>query len=289
MRRVYGLDERASTLVRSGDDLAILAREGRAVQVVELGGTLFFGSAYRIFDRVRRLLPGAAPSAIVLDFTRVVGGDSSTTAILARMRRLLAMHDISLTVSGAAPSLVHLMRIAGAIRSTDAVHVSTDAALEASEFAILARFSRDTSGTPKSDWLTETLGDARLATTLLPHLVAGTLEPGAYLCRQGEPTTSLLFIERGRVAVTVGAGTDERTVRVFGPRTITGEHGFVLARPRTANLRVEEAARVWSLERDDFERLREVEPGLVIALLERIVGLQSERLAFATRQNAALA
>ncbi len=289
VRRVYGLDERTSTLVRSGEDLAILARNGRGVQVVELGGTLFFGSAYRILDRVRRLLPDSNPSAIILDFTRVVGGDSSTTAILARMRRLLGAHDIALSVAGADASLAHLMRASGALHSSDAMHTSLNDALETAERAILAHSAGAKREVASSDWLAETLGEERLATALLPHLIAKDHAPGDYLCRQGEPTTSLLFIESGRVAVTVGTGTDERTVRVFGPRTLTGEHGFVLARPRTANLRVEQAASVWSLERDDFERLRGAEPDLMIALLEHIIGLQSERLAFATRQNAALA
>ena len=77
--------------------------------------------------------------------------------------------------------------------------------------------------------------------------------------------------------------------RIFGPHTIAGENGFVLLLPRTASLKVEEEAYVWSLSREAFEQIRSHQPELAIALLRSIIKLQSERLAFATRQNVALA
>ena len=288
VRRAYGVDQRMSSLVRPVDERAILARDGGAVQIVELNGTLFFGSAYRILDRVRHLLSSPTLKTVVLDFTRVVGGDSSTCAILARMRRLLAARDVSLAIAGANPALVRLLRASGAFAEDDAVFATTDAALEAGETAILLRADNRVAA-PAEDWLTETLGNATLAGTLIPHLSRAEYRPGTYLCREGEPTTTLLFIERGRVAVTVGANASERVVRVFGRATLTGEQGFILNKPRAANLRVEQAAVVWSLGRVEFDRLRSQEPDVVFVLLEHIIALQAERLAFATRQNAALA
>ena len=136
-------------------------------------------------------------------------------------------------------------------------------------------------------WLADALGDAGRARALIGAMICHDQAPGSYLCREGEPTTTLLFIESGRVAVMVGEPAV--CVRVFGPHTIAGEHGFVLGLPRTASLKVEEPARVWSLDRPRFDRLQADDPALVIALMRDIVRLQSERLAFATRQNAALA
>ena len=290
VRRVYGLDMRASPLVRPREELAVLARDGNKVRFIELNGTLFFGSAYQMLSHLRRMIADAPPAQVVVDFTRVIGGDASTSALLARMRRLLADRGIGFAIAGARPALVAQLRSSGALNPDDIAYASRDEALEAKEAFILANFSQDESGPePLADWLTEALGQPELAQALLPYLSGADYAPGDYLCREGEPTTTLIFIESGRVAVTVGSTDAEMIVRVFGPRTMAGEHGFVLRQPRTANLRVEQAARVWSLERRDFDVLSAQQPALVIALLEDIVKLQSERLAFATRQNAVLA
>jgi CRP-like cAMP-binding protein len=91
------------------------------------------------------------------------------------------------------------------------------------------------------------------------------------------------------VAVTIGSGAGEFTVRIFGPHTIAGEQGFVLGMPRSANLKVEEAARVWVLERPTYDHLLDSEAQLIVSLLRDIVRLQAERLAYSTREAAALA
>ena len=77
-------------------------------------------------------------------------------------------------------------------------------------------------------------------------------------------------------------------VRVFGPHTVVGEIAFVLSVPRTASLRVDENAVVWSLDRQAFGQLTKTQPTLTLALVEHALRIQAERLAFATRQIAAL-
>jgi CRP-like cAMP-binding protein len=83
-------------------------------------------------------------------------------------------------------------------------------------------------------------------------------------------------------------GAEKKRVRVFGPQTLIGEIAFMLHVPRTASLRVDEDTIVWSLERRVFSELVLNRPKLVMALLQDVVRLQAERLAFATRQIAAL-
>ncbi len=58
--------------------------------------------------------------------------------------------------------------------------------------------------------------------------------------------------------------------------------------PRTVSLRVDEDAVAWSLDRRAFGELMLNHPRLVMALLQDVVRPQAERLAFATRQIAAL-
>ena len=289
VRRSYGLDQRASPLVRPSEELAILSNQGRTVRFVELNGTLFFGSAYQILLRVKQLIAVDQPRLIVLDLSSVLGCDSSTTATLARMRRLLAKQSVDFAVAGGDPRIVNLLKTSGSLQPGDVVYATRDQALEAAEAIVLTDVDQSRlSPRELEDWLAESLGSAEFARRLLPELECDDYEPGFYICRQGDPTDTLLFIEKGRVSVMIGPQEAETCARIFGPHTIAGEHAFVLRLPRSASLKVEKTARVWKLAREKFDRLQVEDPNLVIALLRDVVRLQSERLAFATRQNATL-
>jgi len=99
----------------------------------------------------------------------------------------------------------------------------------------------------------------------------------------------LLFIERGSVSVLVDRPQgDPMRIRVFGPHTMIGEIGFFLETPRTASLKAEDGTIVWSLGREAFRDLASRRPDIVLALVTYIVRIQSERLAFTTRQIAVL-
>jgi SulP family sulfate permease len=137
-------------------------------------------------------------------------------------------------------------------------------------------------------WLTQALGCEAHAEKLMPLLERADLPAGTYICRQGDPTDNLIFIERGRVGVMIMVGGKECCARIFGPHTIAGEQGFVLQMPRSASLKVETDATIWSLSRKTYETLAERQSDIVIALMRDIIRLQSERLIFATRQAAAL-
>jgi len=53
IRRHFGLNERPSIVVRSIDEMRILARNGSKVQIIELSGFIFFGSAYWLQRHVK--------------------------------------------------------------------------------------------------------------------------------------------------------------------------------------------------------------------------------------------
>jgi CRP-like cAMP-binding protein len=102
-------------------------------------------------------------------------------------------------------------------------------------------------------------------------------------------TDELYFIEKGQVSAVLEQNVSAPIrVRVFGPRTIVGEIAFVLDVPRTASLRVDEHAIVWSLSRRAFRGLMTMHPNLALALMQAVVRMQAERLSFATRRIAGL-
>jgi SulP family sulfate permease len=290
IRRVYTINERGSALVRSATETAILSREGGSACVVELHGFIFFGSVYQMLNRIRSLVAAGGLRLLILDFNAVTGGDSSTAAVLGRLDRLLKRESILLIFASVSPRVLTLLKSSGTIGSSSHILPDRNAALEFAETFVLAEaHAPQPTSIPLVDWLEQSLGRRDLAQLLASMLEKEDVPAGAYLCRQGEPTDTLLFIETGRVGVMIGSGQQEHCVRVFGPHTIAGEQGFILRQPRTASLKVEQDARIWSLPRETYDRLLQTNTDLVIALMRDIVRVQSERLTFATRQNAALA
>ena len=121
------------------------------------------------------------------------------------------------------------------------------------------------------------------------HLTPAPRDADSYLCRQGDPTDSLIFVERGPVTVILERpGLSPLRVRVFGAHTLVGEIGFFLDVPRSASLAAAPDAVAWALRRGEFEDLKKTRPENLSALFIYIIRLQSERLTFANRQIVAL-
>src|SRR5262249_6333657 len=137
------------------------------------------------------------------------------------------------------------------------------------------------------DWLAEVLGSREHAQSLFDRMTPAKRDADSYLCRQGDPTDSLIFIERGPVSVIV----EQRNLpawraRVFGAYTLVGEVGFFLNAPRSANLLAAPDAIVWSLSRQAFDEFMQAHATETLALTTYVIRLLSERLTFANRQVA---
>ncbi len=290
VKHSFTVDERPSSIVRSPAEMELIAANGGEVHILQLASFIFFGSAYRLQDRIRLLLSQESPRIVIFDFSAVSGIDSSAGSSLLRIEQMLRNHGASHVMVGAAPNIRHEMRDAGALGPDVLEFDRLDAALEFGENAVLAAYGLQAAlDRPLSNWLTEALDGQARAATLIAALEPARYADRGYLCRAGDPTDSLLFIESGRVSVEVEfPGHAPIRQRVFGPNTILGETGFFLDVPRTADLRIEGDATVWALSRDAYGRLSVENPDLTAALLVYTVRIQAERLAFSSRQVAAL-
>jgi SulP family sulfate permease len=289
VHRQFGADERPSSFVRSTDELALLRDQGHTVHIIELASFIFFGSAYRLQEQVAALVATRHPRMVVFDFSSVDRIDSSAGSSLLRISQRLREAGIRHVVSGLSPLVRAVMVEAGALAGVTE-YADLDQALEAGETLLLVEHGFKTAEYPPLvDWFTEALGSAAFARDLIAVLEPAHPVDAEYLCRQGDPTDSLLFVERGRVSVLVDRpGHAPIRHRVFGANTVLGEVGFFLDVPRTADLKQDPGTRVWALSRPAFERLQRDQPALTAALLVYTIRTQAERLSFATRQIAAL-
>ena len=290
IRTICGLDERSSSLVRSEQEMRVLAAHGAQVQVVELRGYVFFGSAYHMREQVKAMLVERRLRMMIFDLTRVVGIDSSAATTMVGMARWLRERGVQQLVVGASSATLQALRESSGFKDEIILLSDLDEALERGENAVLAAYAAESKSiVPFSDWLSSILGNAEFARTLQQHLVKSSFPRGSYVCRQGDPSNDLYFIEEGRLSAVIEANlAAPKRVRVFGRHTQVGEIAFILGVPRTASLRVDEDTVVWSLGRSAFAKLEETHPGLMVALLQHVLRLQAERLSFSTRQITAL-
>ncbi|MDB5395315.1 MAG: putative sulfate transporter conatining a cAMP-binding domain-like [Rhodospirillales bacterium] len=290
VRHGFTLDERPSSLVRSSEEMELIAAHGSEVHILQLASFIFFGSAYHLQERIRTLLSQKSPRMVIFDFSAVSGIDSSAGSSLLRIEEMLRNHGVTHVVVGVSGEIRHVMTDTGALCGGVIGHDSLDVALELGENTLLGVHGLQPADyRPLNDWLADALGGEERAAVLIAALEPAHYADGGHLCRAGDPTDSLLFIERGRVSVEVERpGHTPIRQRVFGANTLLGEIGFFLDVPRTADLRIDGVATVWALGRAAYERLNRDNPDLTAALLTYTVRIQAERLAFSSRQVAAL-
>jgi ABC-type multidrug transport system ATPase subunit/alpha-tubulin suppressor-like RCC1 family protein/CRP-like cAMP-binding protein len=95
--------------------------------------------------------------------------------------------------------------------------------------------------------------------------VAHALKPlsvpsGAIVCREGEPGNEFFLVESGTLAVTLETGTAPHDLALLGPGDFFGEIALLGGRLRTATVRAETDAHLWTLATDEFHALLARQP-----------------------------
>jgi SulP family sulfate permease len=289
----YSFDgsEYRSSLDRSRDDQEVLLAHGGQVQGLNLQSYLFFGSANRLYQHVKRLLQERPECRYLLfDFKLVTGVDSSAAYSFAQIKRIAADLGVELI-------LVHLPAAAEKVlRSSDFVGegVTTipelDHALEWCENEIISQHQglvREEASL--RDWFTRILGSEKDADELIHRCQRIEVEAGEVIVQAGDPADSMHFILEGRVGVMVPAEDGRSTrVRSLGRYTTIGEMGLVSHTPRSATIQAEVDSVLYVLNSHQFDAIKTEDPALSHKLLTYFVSVMAERLTFANRTIAVL-
>jgi SulP family sulfate permease len=280
-----GLEYRSS-LDRGPYELALLADHGGEIQGMALQSYLFFGSANRLYQRVKALLAEQADCRfLIFDFRLVTGIDSSATHSFAQIKQAAAAAGARIVLVNLTPELDRAFRTARFVSDDVIVASNLDRALETCEQQIIEAHRRK-GGDVRSlhAWLSDALGSAEHAEHLAQHCQRLEVASGAVIARQGEAADSMHFILEGRIAIVVDVG-DARTMRVrsLGRHTTIGEMGLITRRPRSATIEAEAASVLYELRADAYDTIKRERPELSQALLGYIVAVMAERLSFANR------
>jgi SulP family sulfate permease len=279
-----------SSLDRSPAELSILAVYGKELQGMALQGYLFFGTANRLYEKVKALIAGQPHCRFLLfDFRLVIGIDSSATHSFTQIKDAVDEKGVRLVLVNLTPELRRAFQ--SILAHTDSVIVVSDLdhALESCENAIIEVHRPDEAGFSLHSWLVDALGSTECADRLSKCCIRLEVQSGEDVARQGERSESMHFILKGRVGIFVSTD-DGREVRVrsLGPHTTIGEMGLMTGRPRSATVRAEVASTLYVLPKDAFREITFQDPTLGQALLRFALETMVERLSVANRTIGAL-
>ena len=278
--------EYRSSLDRSPEELALLAQHGREIQGMALQSYLFFGSANRLYMRVKALLAERGECRFLLfDFRLVTGLDSAATYSFSQIKDAAAEKGARLVLVNLAPDLERLFRVAGFLGEGVKIASTLDKALEHCERQLIAAYKPPASEVHSLRiWLGRALNDPGLAATLAQNCARREFAEGDVIARQGEEARCMHFILEGRVGVFVRQRDGgEIRVRSLGPETTIGEMGLIARKPRSGTLKAEAPSTLYELPLDAYERIRREDPVLGQALLAYVTEVMAERLNFANR------
>ncbi|MBA3654647.1 MAG: cyclic nucleotide-binding domain-containing protein, partial [Actinobacteria bacterium] len=91
-----------------------------------------------------------------------------------------------------------------------------------------------------------------------------TVRKGAIVFREGDTADAMYLVDAGQLEVLRGSAA--RPVALLGAGSVAGELALLLGEPRSATVRAASTCRLWTLTREDLDRLLAAHPALALEL-----------------------
>lgn len=284
---------RRSLRVLSPERTAWLRKHGDAIKLLELDGSLFFGTAEQLWDEVEQRC--AASRVVILDFRRVAEVDASAARMLQRLARSLAAQCRWLVFAGVDTRgdmgrIMASLGLAAEVPRERWLH-DADAALEWAEDHLLAETDAgdDAGRVDLADSLIAQGLDGHEIATLRACVHEQRFAEGEGVFATGDAGDRMYILQEGRVTIRIpldGAGRWRRLVS-FAPGLIFGEMAMLEGKPRSADAVADTPVVVLWLDREAFDALTREHPHLVRKLLYNLSLHIADRLRQATLELSA--
>jgi SulP family sulfate permease len=274
-----------SRVTRRPAQRQFLRSHGSELHILRLQGFIFFGTADRLVDRVRRRLEDRAqrpPRYLLLDFRRVTGIDSTALWGFGRMQQLARSHGVSLVLTDVSDAIRRQFMGSDTLDEAVPIFADLDRGCEWCETMLLASPENADSSSytdPLRQELLRILGHEEVVRNLLAYFERQEVPAGNYLIRQGDKPDVLFLIESGRVTAQLerAAGETARLQTMEGGHVL-GELGFFLGMERTADVIADTPSVVYGLSQQARERMCAHDPAVASAFHQLIVHLLAERV-----------
>lgn len=260
----------------------LLDEHGHRIAIIELEGTVFFGSCDALATRIEELAAEGA-EFILLDMKRVGGVDATGYKVLGqtfqRVRKQGATLAFGHVVREGTAREIHENLLAAGIPEAR-LFDTTDHALEYFEEGLLLKLSADDvhGGGWSVEDFAQALGlDPDEIDDFAGHLNERKYRAGQYVFRRGDDGRSMYFLSSGSADVTIPVPGESRDRRLatFARGTLFGEMALLDGLPRAASVHAVEPLICFELTPDNFDRLRVERPSIAMkvqATIGRILG-----------------
>lgn len=283
--------ELRSNLVRDAEQNTVLNRFGDQTRIFTLQGYLFFGTAGSLYRSVLDSIEGEAHQHVkfvILDFSQVIGVDSSATLNFEKLSQRLAERKIFLLSTGLQASVLEILRRGSHDRYGNAFlmqYPDLDRGMEWCENELLRdnKF-QESHRRGIFERMEETLPDASDSATLATYLKKQDVVAGQLLASIGDQSDSVFFLESCTAsAYIIDSSGKERRVSGAGRGAIYGEIGFFLNIPRTATVRVDSEGAIYVLSHTALGKMEREQPEMAAAVVRYIAQIVTERLVDTTK------
>jgi sulfate permease, SulP family len=259
----------SSLVIRPQDQVDILQQHGTRALLYRLKGYVFFGSTAKI-DQMFEQIDIRQMEAVVIDFSRITGIDTSAIGVFQRILR--RYHTLPLEFYFVFPTDNPGLRklISGDWASNPQIHYfdSLDHALEQVEDGIIARHSQQVVEHGCFGFIHQ---PAELA-LFMSYLEPWQVLTGQAIRHQGEYSPEMFFVEQGSFEV-VGKIGDNMTRRLakLTKGAVTGEMAFYTGAAGVASIIALTDALVYVLHQQALERMRAEHPALATRLDHMVI------------------
>lgn len=278
----------SSNVDRPRDEVRLLKEHGGRVLVFSLQGFMFFGTANKLLTRVVGRcaeVEAAEPvEAVVFDFRRVSGIDTSAAMSFVKLRQFAEKRGLSLIFAGQNDDVGMVLERAGFVGTEGATWRSApdlDHALEWSENRLLARLEVEAQGAGRSLMadLAEDLGEPLLVARMMSFVETLSVPAGAVLLEQGSAAHDLFILESGQVTVRLmGDNGSSIRLRTMHAGTVVGEMGLYLNEERSASVVADCDCVIHRLTARSLERMEDEAPQVAAAFHRLMARQLAERL-----------
>ena len=296
-RKTHG-DQVFAKRRRSKQDMKILEEKGDHTVIVELQGSLFFGTKHQLFNALEPELKKC--TYFILDMRRVQGVDVSVAQVLNQLRESIAEHNGYLIFTDLPDNLPNGRNIESFFQlmeiTTHNEHVRVfpgrDDAQEWVEEQILGIEQQDEEDETLLDLHEMEILKGRKKETIAALeacLESRSYKAGEKIYATGDRGDQLFLIRRGTVQVILATeGNRGHHLATYGRGDFFGGLSFLDGQRRGNEAISQTDSDLYMLQREAFDQLEERHKRLAQALIDSIVRVLAMRLRYNDMELAAL-